>query len=62
MSYTPTHPQAIAAIRAATLRPRIGHWASWRYCQKRGVHMNLYIIACVLENAARGGLTMGAGS
>ena len=56
MTHIPTHPQAIAAVRAAELRPRIGHWASWRYCEKRGVHMNLYVIACVLANASRAGI------
>lgn len=58
MTHTPTHPQAIAAIRAAELRPRIGHWAAWRYCAKRGVPHSLFVIACVLANAQSVGLTM----
>lgn len=56
MSHTPTHPQAIAAVRAAELRPRIGHWAAWRYCAKRGVPHSLFVIACVLAQASRAGL------
>lgn len=56
MHHTPTHPHAIAAIRAASLRPTIGHWAAWRYCAKRGVPHSLFVITCVLATASGAGL------
>jgi hypothetical protein len=43
------HIHAQHAIRAAQLRPTIGHWAAWRYCQLRGVPFRLYTLARVLE-------------
>lgn len=43
--------QAFHAIRAAKLRQTIGHWAAWRYCQKRGIPTRLYTLARVLEAA-----------
>jgi hypothetical protein len=45
MTHKPTHPQARAAVEAAN------HWTSWgpfaarRYCEKRGVHPRLLILA-----------------
>jgi len=47
-----THPQARAAIEAAN------HWTAWgafaarRYCEKRGVHPRLLILARQLRAVA----------
>lgn len=43
--------EAIHAIRAAQLFPRIGRYAAMRYCQKRGVPLRLYYLARTLEAA-----------
>lgn len=37
------------AIYAARMRPFWGRWAALRYCQKRGVPLGAYRLACQLE-------------
>lgn len=50
-AHQPTHPHARAAIYAARLYSRIGQWAVWRYCAKRGVPSSLLVLAIGLERA-----------
>lgn len=44
-----THPHAITAIRAASLRPSIGPWAALRFVQRRNCPVALYRLACQLR-------------
>jgi hypothetical protein len=43
------HEHAQIAIRAAQLRPTIGHWAAWRMIQRAGCPARLYTLARVLH-------------
>lgn len=56
MIATAMHPQAAAAIRAARNWRTWGAWSARRYCEARGVPMELLILARVLESARRAGL------
>lgn len=46
--------QAKNAIRAAKHRKQWGDHAAWMYCENRGVHPTLYILACQLEDLSKG--------
>ena len=50
------HNHAAIAIKAAKLRRSIGRHAAIRMCQRAGVPLHLFTLACVLENAKRAGL------
>lgn len=45
--------QAKDAIRAAKNRTNWGLFAARRYCEKRGVPLSLYRLACQLEAASK---------
>jgi hypothetical protein len=47
---------AFHAIRAAKLKRSIGRWAARRYCERRGVPLALYRLACQLNAAEKGGI------
>ena len=50
MTPRPLHPQAFHAIRAAKNWQSWGRFAATRYCQKRGVPLELVRIARQLES------------
>jgi hypothetical protein len=46
-------PMAFHAIKAAKMKGICGRWAMMRYCQKRGIPLGLYRLACQLEAASK---------
>ena len=44
------HTQAFHAIKAAKSRNIWGMFAARRYCEKRGIPLGLYRLACQLES------------